>query len=56
MDDEYQKAAKGACERRLLLLADQLRRGVHTQEMHDILKSAIIRETEAAWEVVIGNA
>jgi hypothetical protein len=47
----YIECAVNACQRRLNLLSDAHRRGVHTDAEHDVLRLAIIAETEQAWDV-----
>lgn len=42
-------AARAALTRRLDLLDDALRRGIHTTEEYDRLRAAIIAEQSLAW-------
>jgi hypothetical protein len=48
---EYVDAAVNACKRRLELLADAYRRGVHTPIEFVRLWDEIIAETEQAWDI-----
>ncbi len=48
---DYVDAAVNACRRRLRLLDDALRRGVHTQDEYDRLRAATIKEQEEAWDI-----
>lgn len=45
----YAQASTDALNRRLGLLADAWRRGIHTTQEHDKLRLAIIREHEQCW-------
>lgn len=46
---EYINAAVAACKRRLALLDDAYKRGVHTQEEYERLRHMIITEVEETW-------
>lgn len=54
-DANYVLAAVKACSRRLALLEDAFNRGVHTEEEYKHLRGEIIRETEQAWDVSLGE-
>lgn len=48
---EYIEAAVAACRRRLDLLDDAHRRGVHSEDDYNRIRQAIVAETEQAWDV-----
>lgn len=51
----YIEAAVGAGKRRLALLEDAYKRGVHKEDEYEWLRRAIIREQEEAWEISLDD-
>ena len=52
---EYVQIAERACRRRLVLLEDALKRGVHSPEEYQRLRVLTIKEQEQAWDVSLSD-